>query len=585
MAPLLATLAAPRAHAVDVGGSATIGEARSDSWSDGGHGTQNTWDWGADLALSGTPFRPGLLEWLAAADYHTLRTSYYPGFERADAWGLRAHTSLFGRSPVPVTLGASRNWTDFLAETGNVTRVGRTLGHTYAGTVGLLLEGYPALRALGSRNDYRNVSLDGSEAEGDSETLSLGLAHAMSRHSLQIDYDTAWSRGTYAETNYRGHFLNAQATAAPSDNVRFRLNERYYLRDPTVAAWTNPRYEDNTFGAGVQWLPRPQLTTSFDYGYRQLIVQTPEAPDPSLVPAPETPDRQSLAHSLGSSAYYQASPHYATYGNVALTYAVDRVGDEERRAAGQSLGAGQNWQRAYGPTTISAGGGANVGVVEESGGEARPSWGVNATTGLGHARERARGSATYAGSFTTGGTVAEGWTLAQQVQLTGERWLETNTWLHALLTVVGLRREDEFLGTYVNRSLMATLGADWSRYTANLTGGFTDTLASALAEPVSDGLLLPFEYNTRTWFLTAVATQAYLGGWLHFTEVARTLRIASPGRPDQYEHGGQLTASYRIGAFDLSLDERLSTGGTGDVRQTVNLVMVRLSRSFAAGPF
>ena len=60
----------------------------------------------------------------------------------------------------------------------------------------------------------------------------------------------------------------------------------------------------------------------------------------------------------------------------------------------------------------------------------------------------------------------------------------------------------------------------------------------------------------------------------------RTLSTEAPERPIRHEQGESFSAGYTLGATTFSLEQRFSTGGSGGVWQTGNLVMIRISRSF-----
>lgn len=562
---------ATRARAVDVTGSVGGGYARTDSWS-GVHADTTTWDWEADFAIAGSPFRPGLLQYLARVDYRAIRTAYAQLGSRSDAWGAQLQCSMLNDSPLPISLSFARMWTDFSSDADD-KRTGSTVIDTYGGTAVFHVRRLPTLHVNLLRTDFENKTLGGPTVSGDSTNLTAGLAQATSNHTYQIDYSTGWNNGTYAESNYRSHFLNAQMTAQPSDDVRVRLNERYYLRDPQNDAPTNPRYDDNAFGAGVQWRPGQRLTSSYDYSYRRLLVESTGAPT-----------IEEIGHTLAASTYFRWKPTLSVFGNLGFLYSLERNGGNDAESVAESVGGGALWQRRSGRNAYNLGGGGNVAVIEPLVGDTTLGWGANGSAGWTHTRERWRTTATYVVTFTDSPVAFAGYVLEQRLQLDADGvfvWRSVPFVWRGLFVATGGRRDDHLVGTSVYRSFSGMGSLGWKRYTASLGAGESDGLSMALAEPgISDGLFLPADYNTHTRYVTLTATESIDRGHLTLMQLARVMNADAPGRPDQYERSLVLSASYWLGLVTLSLEERLAVGGMGDTSQTVNTVFVRAMRTF-----
>jgi len=558
----------PRAAALDVSGNFGGGNARTDSWTDV-HRRTNTWDLEADLALSGTAGRRGLFRWLAGYDWSTLRTNYYPGFERTDAYGMRLRTSMFNNTSVPMSFGIAREWANFLSQR-EVERTGGVLLHTLAGSASVLVRGYPTLQLHASRVDFRRVALGEPMTEGDNETLSAGLAHSTSNHAYSLDYSTGWNHGSYVDQNYQSHHLNFGFTASPTDRTRFRLRQRYYLREPTLRAPENPRQEDTSVGAGVAWRPSQRTTAFSDYAYRHM-----------LITAPATQTAEQIGHVVTQGATYRLSPEVGTQATIGLQYGEARLGSERRRSFGQNVGTGVNWQRPIGAGSLSAGANGSVGVTEPAEGDTTGSWGAGGSAGWGFGTRGTYMSAGYSASASGDLAIAPGLTIDHRVQFNGSHALAERMALRETIVYHLTRREDPLFGTGQSRSLSASAGLAWRRYTADIGGGMNEGLSEALAPPGEERPIIPvLQLDSRTVFATISLTQAYLGGSLRFQQLARTLRTSGPGRPDQFEHGGFASVSYSIGAWTLSLDDRISHGGTNGITQTVNVVMARFSRAF-----
>ena len=109
-------------------------------------------------------------------------------------------------------------------------------------------------------------------------------------------------------------------------------------------------------------------------------------------------------------------------------------------------------------------------------------------------------------------------------------------------------------------------------------------MAGSLASPTGAPapLAAPSSYNTRSRYATLQLSQILLRGKLTFNQLFRVLSMELPEQPSQYEEAAIFTIRYAIGAMNLTLDDRLSRGGTTGPSQTSNLIMLRLSRNFGA---
>lgn len=568
VAGLALGVARPAAATISVGGSVGGGYARSDSWS-AEHAGATGWDWEAAMALAGSPLRPGLLQWSLAADYRGVRTIYGPLASRADGFGFQLQCALLSATVLPISLSGSRSWSEFSSDASSQA-VGASMITALGGTAALRVPRYPALHLALGHNETETTSLGGPPSSSETTTLSAGLAHNAGNHSYSLDYGTGWNHGTFAESNYRSHTLALQLASAPSDTVQFRLYERYHLRDPTNDSPMNPRYDDTALGAGVQWRPGPRTTSSFGYSYRHLLVEAPTAPA-----------LEQLGHGIAAGQYFRLRPTLALNGNTGFSYALERRGDEGREGVGGSVGAGLSWHRVLGRTAVNAGGGGSVGLVAPATGDVSGAYGVSGSGGASWDRERWRATVSYTGSYASRLAAQSGYTLDQRLQANADGIAGQTAYWRALVTVAGGRRQDDLFGATLYRSASATVAASRRRVSVDLSAGESDGLSSALGDPgFSDGLFLPAEWNTHTRYLTLGSSQFFDLGRLSLREMARTLTSQAPGRPDQWESALAVSAGYAIGAVTVSVDERLSVGGTAGSRTTINVIMVRLARSF-----
>jgi hypothetical protein len=91
---------------------------------------------------------------------------------------------------------------------------------------------------------------------------------------------------------------------------------------------------------------------------------------------------------------------------------------------------------------------------------------------------------------------------------------------------------------------------------------------------------VPSAYNSVSKFATVQATQTMWRGRLSVIEVGRLMSVDMPLQPSQYEQSAWLTLRYAMGAMFLTLEDRLSRGGSAGPAQTSNLLMLRLTRGF-----
>jgi hypothetical protein len=246
VAALLLLLARPAfAGELDISGLLGGGYSRSDGWDGaGGHTGGHTWDGEASLTLTGSPFRPGILDWLIAGDYRDQRTVYDREGSRTRVIGGRAGLSLFGGSVLPLSFSAARTWTDFFSDL-EAQRTGGNIITSLGATAVLQPRKYPSLRATVGRTDMESRLPGGDTADSSSTRLALGLSQTLGSHDYSLDYGTGWDTGTFVRNNHRSHDVLARYSGGSSDAVLVHLTERYHLRVPTVEDRANPRLDDN----------------------------------------------------------------------------------------------------------------------------------------------------------------------------------------------------------------------------------------------------------------------------------------------------------------------------------------------------
>jgi hypothetical protein len=551
------------------GGALGGGFSQADAWSGSGHQGVTTWDLDADFSMGGQPFRPGLLAFLAEGHYLTLRTYYFNSHSQADNLGFNVSASAFATSPIMLSLGAAKNWSEFVTD-GAAHTTGATQTTNLNASALFRLPNYPTLRVSVFQTELDNHSLGGNSTSAATTQLSVGAAYSVKNQDYDLGYNTSWNNGTLAQTNYQAHDLTFNARVAASDTLMLRLAERYYLRLPTTSDPTNPRYDDNSVSVGAQWRPNLRVQAALDYDYRHLLVE-----------AASSPRLEELANGLSQTTYYALTPGLNLQTSLGYIDTTERLGGSTLRGDGQNAGAGLSWRRILNRTLqMTLSGSGSVAIAEPVGMRTLFGYSLSGGGGLTYAQGPVRSSATYTGSYQRNNGGLPGASLTQSANLSGEAMIRQVV-SRAMLTLNSSRRDDPLLGTFLGRSATLTLFAAWRIYNAQFTGGLTDGLSAALQNPgVTDGLFLPAAYNTHSAYATLSSSLVLDHGHLTLTGMAREMVTTAPDRPETYEHGLSFTTTYTLGLFTFMAEERISRGGTGSIDQTANLIFFRVTRIF-----
>jgi hypothetical protein len=555
-----------RAVALDVGGSLGAGYDRSDTWAGGLHTSIPSWDFASQLSLSDSPLAPGLLTWSATGDYRRHRSLYTDSTSTTDNFGFLGSASLFQSSPLSLQLAGSRAWTEFTSS-GPTEQTGSTLVTTYGARARYATMARPSFTAAVARTEIENRSF-GVRSQAENTTLSTGVSQQLEGFDYALAYDTSFSSGTFADTNYRSHTFNLQATTYLTPGVELRLVDRYFLRDPTVTAGTNPRFDDNDFHLSATSRGDTRLISRADYEYRHFVTTVPGADG-----------RDAFDHLATAATEYRYSPEWTFAGNAGASYAKDRLGATELAGSTEQVGANARWQRALERSQLFLSGGGSLGLQQRDGAGQQGAWGVSAGGGGSTARETWVGSLSYTLGLSRNLSGLFGTTLSQQLNATADTrlagWLVRN-----LLAISAARRYADVGDSSVNRSIQGTVTASQGGYVLQLLAGLSDGASGTISNP-GDGLFLPSTFNTRSRFAQANAS-GQLSRDVSVSVNARYQQSTAPGRSLQWEQGVGGVLGYSLGLFQLSLDERYSYGGYGDTRQRGNLLFVRLTRFFGA---
>ena len=567
LALLLLAPALARAGSYQLTGSVDAGYGRTDAWASGRSSSSPAWDFGGQLSLGAAPIRPELLQLSASGSYRKLQSSYLESRTTADNFGYSAAAALLQGFPVTFNLFASRTWSDFNA-VAETRQTGSSLTRSEGGTAVLHFDRAPTLRATLQRTTFDNIGLGGQETTGQATRLSLGGSHTLENHSYSASYDTAWSEGTFAETNYRNHYFNFQGSAFATRSLEVRVSENYFLRRPTVDDPTNPRYDDNNLNVTAFWRPSQTVGGTLGYAFRHTLFEAQNV---------VSQDSRANLVSLGGS--YGWNEDWTFNGTASVERGEDRLGTETRDTSGEAVGAGARWQRAFGDYTWNASADGSVGSTRALGQDLF-AYGLGAAGGVNTTLSGWASGLSLATSFSSNLLGQAGWSVRNSVSGQSETRLSLGIGLRGRLQLIDTRQHSEFLGDSSNQTALLQLAASYRVHFAELSVGQTNGSAQNLVDPALNPNL-PSRFNTRSSFVTATGN-TLLAPSLGLEALARYLSTTSPGGLHTWETAFNLRLLYRIGLFDLSAEDRYSVGGSGSVSR-VNVFLVRATRTFGMG--
>ncbi|HET9597308.1 MAG TPA: hypothetical protein VFP65_17090 [Anaeromyxobacteraceae bacterium] len=570
-----AVLAAHAAHAVDVTGAIGAGYSRGDVKTSLDSTSTPAWDALGSLNVSGTPFNPDLLSFQGSGSYQTRHDLYTGASSRSQGFGFQLSAGALTASSFPMSFGASRGVTDFTSDLAS-QRTGSTLTTGYAGTLLYQTEGRPTLTFGASHTDNVNSSFGQPDREDVTTIVRVGARQTLQSLAYALNYDTGWSAGTFADTNYRTHNFRGEASAALSRDVDIRFNDTYTLRDPRVTATSNPRLESHSIGSGMGFGLSGEVTSRVDYSYTRALIQGGDAAD-----------QDSLNHGLSYTASWRTTDALTLIGGLTGSLADERIGGSPPvRSTAEAVTFGATWMLGS-PTALRTqlDGNASVGLSQPRGAPSQGAYGAGGGITFGMGLWGWNGSIGYHGSYSDGITAGSlrGFSHGLTLNADGTPWRSGS--LHATVTAQSSRRDDVVIGTVMDRNVSAQVRTSWSTLSWELNAGLAEGLTAALRNPAfADGLLISPGYDAHTRF--AGLTMAWAAARrLSVSGTLRGLDSASPGRPDSYELGASLAVGYFIGEFQVQLQDQISEGGANGSWQRANLFMARILRSFGTRLF
>lgn len=558
--------AAPRVRAdVRFGGDLGASLIRSDQWGADTHVT-NTLGWfSGSLHLDASLFTRGTLDLGGSASYYGYRAV---GGAASDALNYQLRIGALAQTPVKLSAQASRNTIDFTNDT-NGGRVGTTRVDSIAGSVMLVTADLPFLTASMRNSASTNRSPGAAATKTDITSLNAEASQSLDSLNYTLSYATNWSSGDYAETNYQDHGASLRAQAQLATNVTAQVMATYNLRQPTLISPLNPRMDGQTLSTWVQWAASNETAGGGGYSYSN-----------SLFDAPGSALRQAISHSVNAYGSRRLNDNLSVDLTASGAASQLRAGTTQQDATGEQVGAGVRWNRQLAQYTAQAALSANLGLYQPDQGASTQAWGVGASVGASRPLDTWYGSASLSGSYddNTGATAGRRTRLLGMFSASGNPigWSFTS-----MLTGGYSHSESPSFGKTNQANARLDAQASRNGFNVGLTASITDDLSEVLvpgAPPAS--LLVPVSFNSQSRFVIGTATVPTVPR-LFISMTGRYLSLSTPGRPDTWESGLSLSASYYLGAFQFSLYDQVTIGGTNGLSTgTQNLLFLSMSRTF-----
>lgn len=531
--------------------------------------TSSAWDFSGGAGAQWTPLSPGLLVLSGTASYTDRTTAHYQVTDRIQNLTYAGGATV-GTGPFTLSLTAGRSQTDF-STGGDAPQSGTTRADSYSAALAFTTAILPQVR-VGWFHSAQTVYFTGApDSRTDVDTLSVSLFHNVPTHGYVVGYNTSWSSGTRAQTNYQNHSLSISAEAHPSPGTTVSLSDTYYLRDPTVSDPSNPRLDANSIGLRVGTVLSPKVTLSAGYGYTRSLGQ-----------APGTLDQENSAHSLSANADYRLDQHWSLVGAAGAGYSMSRLDAQHYQSTTESLSLGGTWNGALSArTSLTLSTTGSLGLSQPSEGPQLTTWGVGGSAFYGFPISSWDGNAGYTISYSDGSGALLASTLSQilSASASGVAWAGARA--SARLQAQSVRASSPVAGTSYGRNINLTGTLGWKANLASLSAGASDSLANDLTSGFSDGLFIPPSFNNRSRYVALSGQTAFdfrlsLGAALSYSWTSPAGGVTTD------ETALQVSAGYIFGMWTLSLVDTFTYSSVSNGTWTTsNNVFLRLGRSFS----
>ncbi len=563
---VLVALAPAAASALDYVGRLGLAYDRIESWSDSSYSMTPRLRLDGNLDAYGFLVEPGIVDWSGRVGYADLNERYGEANTKQNALTYGAQLDLLQKREAMARLSASatRTRTDYSTDAQVVQTTGAATTETYSLSAGAGPPGLPSVSSSFSYSDMALSGLDRAEVKETSKVLGLGMHFGQAALDSSLNYRLQWEDGTLVPMNFTAQQIFGQATAHPSDRVTASIGLGYFIREPTLLASDNPRFENSRVDGHFVWDQSRETQGSVNYAYTHAY-----ATEPSL-------RARDMVTNTGSADYRdRISAEWAWRGSASASVSQIRLGEAESSAAGQSVGLAAEFARP----TVGATLGARVGVLEPEGGSTALAYGADASARANWQKSSHAFSLTYFVSYQQNLDARPGWAASQSL------YAEVNNaqtgFLHwsARLQASSVRGGGGEFDANAQRTIAAIGSLSYRRAALDLQIGTSDSVTGVLSNPLSDGLFIPAGYNTHARYASVNGAMP-LARTLAVNAFAKYAILSGPATPNQRESvvGGAL--SYALGRWTLSLNDVYTTGGTISFGNAVNQLYVRASMAF-----
>lgn len=299
--------------------------------------------------------------------------------------------------------------------------------------------------------------------------------------------------------------------------------------------------------------------------------------------APSTLTRDAIGQGISAVGERILSPEWRGQASVELSLNQARLGLQEERSAGQTVGLMGRWSRtaALGASEWAAELGPLFGLLEPAGGGTDFGYGLHGRGRWGRQTIGQRLGAEYAIEFADNLHGTPGWTLTQHVTGEAERELDRDTRVRASLTVAAARAHVDLFGSNATRDVLFTGTISRRRGQVGIEAGLRDGASSAVQMGGGDGLFIPAPFQSHSRY---VGLNGGLGLTSHLNAFARVryASLSAPEVPDQREASATGGFGYAYGQFLFTLEDRYIAGGTSNLDNRSNVIMIVASRALGA---
>ena len=576
LAVAAALLAPALAAPVDISGHLGLSYTRNDTWIERAeHESLPRLDLDLGAQASGIIVSQEYMAWQLEAAWRRISQSVQN--ERStvsNSLYFAGRTSLFNsqRSPVNLSLDASRTYTTFSASTSSDV-TGETVSQSYGTQAILHAEGLPTL-SLGYRwNDYQTTIQGLPDHDRTVQLLNAGTYIGGGSFRMTASYNGEFSDGTWTTDRYDTHRVGLSAHAPLVPGVELFFDEQYLLTKPSSLADPGAQRLDNNFF-------RAYVSNYGNYGDRQALSYS----SGRLVSEP--------AGGVSSESVRQAlryegdllvtTPTFFTRWIVDASINQARSGTTALDTSGETLGVQVWWRRVGERTLYELWAGPIFGFVQSN-----SSGDTNGYGASGQARANLPvldqdTALTYRVDWANDLFGAVGTSLRQSLSASMSGGLLSGNYV-ATLTAGSTRTSSPVLGDGADRSIALHLNASLRDLVIEGNVSLEQGVEGATPKDfVGDGLFIPAPFDARTLETYGRATYELVPG-LSATGQARWLNSTHPGHPtiDQTEVLGGL--QYRYGAFVLAVEDRYGWNESAGNAYQVNQFMFRIYRQIGWG--